>query len=120
MKRSTVALCIASLLLLSSCQRAGHIEVLTPLTSGDAEETRRQVLTTEAPITEPGIDEILEFTVNLNSLTFHLRADCIHAERISEENRAIMTDCAQNLINQGYVPCKSCSECFAAETDENA
>ena len=47
------------------------------------------------------------YILNINSKKFHL-PDCSGVASIKEENREAYTGDRQSLIDQGYVPCKTC------------
>ncbi len=58
--------------------------------------------------TESRTDPESAYVVNLNSGKFHL-PDCSSAKQIPEQNRQEITCTREELIGQGYVPCKRCN-----------
>lgn len=48
------------------------------------------------------------YIVNLNSKKFHTE-DCSSAAKISEDNKKTYTGSRQNLIDNGYEPCRQCN-----------
>lgn len=57
---------------------------------------------------EAGREEVRTYIVNTNSGKFHLES-CSGAKRIREENRKEYTGTRQELIEEGYQPCKMCN-----------
>lgn len=55
-----------------------------------------------------GAEGVYTYTVNKNSMKFHM-SWCSAAASISDENRSYETGTYQDLISRGYSPCKSCS-----------
>ena len=53
-------------------------------------------------------EEVQTYIVNTNSGKFHLES-CNGAKRIKEENRQEYTGTRQELIEDGYQPCKTCN-----------
>ena len=53
-------------------------------------------------------EEVQTYIVNTNSGKFHLES-CNGAKRIKEENRQEYTGARQELIEDGYQPCKTCN-----------
>lgn len=72
-------------------------------------EQPTQPAPTEPQPTEPAQQpDTASYVVNTNSRKFH-EPDCQHAGRISEKNRWDYTGTREELIEQGYAPCKVCN-----------
>ena len=111
MKR-VICLCVFLLVLFSSCAEQGRIEVLTPQTGeGTKEETRRVV--EGIPQTEPsGIDDAVEWIVNIKSGKFHADADCTYVKTMLEENKQTVRATARELMEEGKSPCSRCAKAY--------
>ena len=72
-----------------------------------APETVTEVITTEA-LTEAPAPVGIDYVVNTNTKKFHY-AYCSSANQIKEKNRMDYTGSRDDLIAQGYVPCKKCN-----------
>ena len=55
----------------------------------------------------PSFNEQIQYCVNINSKTFH-KTDCGSAKNLKEENKYITSN-RDELINDGYNPCKKCN-----------
>lgn len=60
----------------------------------------------ETETTVPSDEEC--YVLNMNTMKFH-KANCPHAQDISEKNRQDVTESKDALLGQGYSPCKSCN-----------
>ena len=52
-------------------------------------------------------EEKINFVINKKSKKFHL-PDCESVKDVDEKNKAYSGDTRDNLIEQGYAPCKRC------------
>lgn len=50
----------------------------------------------------------VEYVLNMNTHKFHLPS-CSSVKRMSESNKGIYTGTREDVINQGYDPCKICN-----------
>jgi hypothetical protein len=85
-------------------------DTTAPETETTAPETDVLVLETDAV---PETDEVVRqtamtYVLNKNTKKFH-RPDCRSAAQIKEKNRAEFTGDREELIAQGYSPCKICN-----------
>ena len=55
----------------------------------------------------PIVTEPVQYCANINSKTFH-KTDCGSAKNLKEENKYITSN-REELINDGYTPCKKCN-----------
>lgn len=62
---------------------------------------------TDAPDATPEAGE--SFVLNKKTKKFH-RPDCSHAQNMKADNREDYTGTRDDLISQGYAPCKSCDK----------
>ena len=53
--------------------------------------------------------EIKEFVINMNTKKFHL-PDCSSVSDMSEQNKSVVKGTIEEIINEGYIPCKRCIE----------
>lgn len=72
--------------------------------------TRDTPLTSENNITEPQIDTLINssYVANKNTKKFHYPS-CGSVEDMKEKNKLYYDGSRDDLINQGYVPCKRCN-----------
>ena len=55
--------------------------------------------------------ERIPVVINQNSGTYHLDASCLHAKRIAEDNKLLITVPDETYLTaHGYTPCKTCSD----------
>lgn len=54
--------------------------------------------------------ERIPVVINQNSGTYHLDENCLHAKRIAQENKLLITVPDEEYLRaHGYTPCKTCS-----------
>lgn len=88
----------------------GSVEIYAEIESLGLESERITVNIVEKG-TLPGYEEMTEgYICNTNSKTFH-KPTCSYAQKINDANKVIFDsdDDRQEIINQGYTPCKSCN-----------
>lgn len=55
--------------------------------------------------------ERIPVVINQNSGTYHLDENCLHAKRIAEDHKLLITvPDEEYLMAHGYTPCKTCSD----------
>ena len=60
---------------------------------------------TPTPQVEPG--NAGAYVLNINTMKFHY-PDCKHVVEIYSQNRRDVVDTRENILSQGFVPCKTC------------
>ena len=81
-----------------------HDDIWAPVTSSDAAEVPEAEITTDAPTDDVTCDYVL----NISSKKFHDPA-CSSVGKIKAENREYFSGERQELLTQGYEPCKVCN-----------
>lgn len=60
------------------------------------------------PAAEPAQAAVQDYVLNTNSHKFHL-PDCASAQKISEKNKRLVRETRDQVIAEGYDPCKICN-----------
>lgn len=89
----------------NSTQPTDPPETQTPTT----QPTETKPPATEPAQTEPPVTEAAQadYIINKNSRVFH-EPDCVSVFKMSEKNKVPYTGTSEELIDQGYTPCKNC------------
>lgn len=78
------------------------------LCSSDGSKVTCSPYTYSSTVSKNQNDQIQEYILNTNSFKFHLPT-CSSVEQIADHNKENYQGSRQDLINQGYQPCKQCN-----------
>lgn len=82
--------------------------------TGDSKATISEgtlTVNTDSETLGQSASDLSEYVINKNTKKFHV-PDCKSVADMAEHNKYIVNDTVQNLINEGYSPCKKCLKAY--------